>query len=922
LTTFAFNYVSAAQPPTARIVSIDYPTHVLSQSTFPVTVVVDYSDKVGVDVGIWDVHTGDILQSISIALQNTGEIPFTFNLTSPQGTAEWQLLAVARIWWQDAWYQDPLEGSKPVTIRVSSNATVELASQTASSLTFDGVRYSINASTPLTLSAKPGLHSLEVSPLAQSGPGERYVFAGWSDGVDTNPRQIVITGNDNLTAAYRTEYYLSVKSSRGPVSGEGWYPAGSTALLAVVPTSRAFSWFDLVEENYAFSGWSGDSNSTELLTPIIMNGPKNVDTAWILSGVTANLTACANLFLLGSAVLAVWGILCCLRRRRSLSHLHPFGRRLRLVLPLLILVVALIPTSLAHAELPVQSGVSIERIGDASWYYWNNTASDTCLLWLGGGTTNEQILGYYSYEINPYQYESFGTIRFIQDLAKHYCVIALQEGSYASFSPNSNRTIHEEPYQMESTIIGEVRDWIRQQGYAHVFLVGYSTGAQVAAMEVSVRAPQEWISPDGLVLITPRLSEFVSQNAYRIHASLLVLYGESIETPAYVSTGHEFYINAPQNGQYDSHYQLKEFDVVEGTGHEVWTIFNTGAYDTHALRIIVNFIDEVRSLQFTQQEVARIANDAQNPPANADTSLQLTYAAAPNEIWPSDLLRIQVRFSYNFKSATETDIVVLDSMRYRIVNDATFLLNADGYRIAYLDIFLSSNFSEPSFSIIALRNSSSGWQMMGRPLSTSTRIRQDANVTVVSTFPSMTIVFDGSQFNTSENGIIHLETKLGQHTLQIDPVTYLGSVTRIVFVDWGDGSDEASRELNVDNDTVLYLNCRLQYFVNASSPYGQVAGSGWRDADSVATIAVSPPLLNVPGVIFTHWMGDASSNETRSLLTMNSPKTVQADWTPVSEESNEPYTVIWLISTIALFIVTLSWNLKLGKRTKFDQQAD
>ena len=329
--------------------------------------------------------------------------------------------------------------------------------------------------------------------------------------------------------------------------------------FAVVPTSHASTWFGLLIENYKFAGWSGDSNSSATLASVTMNGPKVVEAKWIRSGIRIDPIHIANALFLGSLVLLVRGIYRHSKRRLPRTLHHGFRRWTKPIVIALILIMFLIPIPPTYAQLPAETRRSIVKIGDADWYYWNNTTSDTCLLWLGGGITQERDIGYYSYKINPFQYESFGTIKFMQDLAKYYCVIALEKGSSESFSPNLNRTIFQEPYQMDSRIISDVHDWIRKQGYAHIFLVGYSTGAQVAAMEVSLRAPEEWISPDGLVLITPRLSDFISQKAYRIRASLLVLYGGSVETPAYISTGHQFYDNAPEDGWHDSHYLHKEF---------------------------------------------------------------------------------------------------------------------------------------------------------------------------------------------------------------------------------------------------------------------------------------------------------------------------------------------------------------------------
>jgi len=85
--TLQLGYVNAS-PPIAKIISLNYPHHVLSATVFPLTVVVDYSDKVGVDIGIWDAERGVVVQSISIPLRDVGPMTFTFNLTAPNETTE------------------------------------------------------------------------------------------------------------------------------------------------------------------------------------------------------------------------------------------------------------------------------------------------------------------------------------------------------------------------------------------------------------------------------------------------------------------------------------------------------------------------------------------------------------------------------------------------------------------------------------------------------------------------------------------------------------------------------------------------------------------------------------------------------------------------------------------------------------------
>ena len=174
----------------------------------------------------------------------------------------------------------------------------------------------------------------------------------------------------------------------------------------------------------------------------------------------------------------------------------------------------------------------------------------------------------------------------------------------------------------------------------------------------------------------------------------------------------------------------------------------------------------------------------------------------------------------------------------------------------------------------------------------------------------MSIVFDGTQFRTAGNGLLRIETKPGTHVVQVEPVTYLNSVTRTIFMGWEDGSTQTIRQVTIDNDTSLFANYRKQYLVNATSAYGQAEGSGWYDENATAAISVKP-MMNAPGVLFAHWTGDTSSNEPRNLLTVNSQKTVRAAWNPTSSNDLTEFdTLVWLSASLVLFAVTFAWNIK------------
>ena len=76
----------------------------------------------------------------------------------------------------------------------------------------------------------------------------------------------------------------------------------------------------------------------------------------------------------------------------------------------------------------------------------------------------------------------------------------------------------------------------------------------------------------------------------------MFLYGENL--PDYQATGQQFYDSAPSEGWHSTYYFHKEFHVLEDVGHEVWTIRQTGEYDSTAFNLVTSFIEESKALQY------------------------------------------------------------------------------------------------------------------------------------------------------------------------------------------------------------------------------------------------------------------------------------------------------------------------------------
>ena len=97
-------------------------------------------------------------------------------------------------------------------------------------------------------------------------PNSGYVFSGWSDGNNNNPRNLTVSANTTLTATFTAIPSYAVSISAGSngsvsvngVSGDysGTVLSGTTLTLVATPNT-----------NYQFNGWSdGNNNATRTIT--------------------------------------------------------------------------------------------------------------------------------------------------------------------------------------------------------------------------------------------------------------------------------------------------------------------------------------------------------------------------------------------------------------------------------------------------------------------------------------------------------------------------------------------------------------------------------------------------------------------------------------------------------------------------------
>jgi len=891
LASGAIPRVHADMPP-ARIVAVIFPGTVRTAELFTVTVRVAYSTRFGmIDVGVWDLETGKVVQSLisNATLSGAGESNYSFSLKAPLIVGRWDLAAMTRVWLQDAWFLDK-EGRFDFSVLVTNSAFLTVnALQPNSIITLDGRSLIANRSmlsVPLALSS---IHSLGVSQVFDQGSGSRLIFAGWSDGCVSNPRTLVITENLTIAPIYWTQYHLTVSSMIGAVVGEGWYREGEAASFGIpAVTYRSLSFFDLLTDSYQFTAWSGDTASNSSTSTILMDSPKTVSAQWTRTATYLNLNGVGLIFTVASIILAIELVVA---KGRGTGRKKKRTLRAVTIFSLILLPIAA-PTILpVFAQMPVPLDATVVSVGDASWYYWNQPASDTCILWLGGGLEYAQG----GFLINPFEYESFGTIRFLQDLTRYYCVVALEKGPLAS-PKVANRTIYQELIQSQFSVARQVHQWINAQGYKHVFIIGYSVGTD-AATSIVIGDPKGWTGSDGLILITALLPPTVINAARDLKTNLMLIYGHA---PTFEETGLQFYQNAPSEGWHGSAYLHKEFHVLDQMGHEVWSPLKDNSYSPIALGITVDFIERSKSLQIRQIAVSEVL---------ANSTYELTNIGLPLRIFWGDPFIINATLISKSKLNEVVMLVAYDFLTNQILG-ASQLVTDSSSSIVRLTMPSIVNMSQVSFWLLVLQQQRGEWQAASNAYPVSVSATNQITLQIKGLIPNSNLVFDGVEHTVPRTGQLRILTSRGSHTIEVQQ-TVVQNATRYIFLQWSDSNSSALRLLQLDEDSSLSTMYREQYFVSVQSPLGTAVGSGWYEANSTVEPSVQPVESSQPPSTFRHWTNGYASFGIGAPIQVISPMTIQAVW--IEDESSVSFdslTLAWVASSILMFSLLVILNLR------------
>lgn len=114
------------------------------------------------------------------------------------------------------------------------------------------------------------------------------------------------------------------------------------------------------------------------------------------------------------------------------------------------------------------------------------------------------------------------------------------------------------------------------------------------------------------------------------------------------------------------------------------------------------------------------------------------------------------------------------------------------------------------------------------------------------------------------------------------------------FVQWSDGIKESTRTTNIIDDEKFTAVYSAKYLVTVASEMGSATGGGYYPEGQTATISISPTSTRnfLTESTFGGWTGDIKADSSSIQLSVDSPKTVKAEW-------QDNYMLVFILAGIA-----------------------
>jgi len=562
------------------------------------------------------------------------------------------------------------------------------------------------------------------------------------------------------------------------------------------------------------------------------------------------------------------------------------------IILIIILSITLAPAFTYADETPHKTA-SIEQIAGYNWYHWPNPETDACIIWLGGGKTTPTYV-----TVNPYNLESLNTMRFIEDLAEHYGMLALSKG--------------EIQYAVDSRLVSETCRWIKEYGYKYVFVVGYSTGGMALAYELTFPGDYE-SGPDAGVIMSSMLDwqEMVerhktargidlytsAQNSGRVQRSVLLMYGEKAW---FWGQGEKFYKNLPEEGWMNDYYFQKEWRLMPGVEHEVFTLEDDGSYDSKPVAIIVNFFERVRASSLnTENLIQKILSVSNYGSSNNQQTIQVLY---PSKIRSYRIFQINLTTPSTEVNPTWIAIFDLDSNSFQKMMETNLMIKNQHS----INGVSATNQSIRNL-IIALIGYKEDLQLLGISKTMEINVEHKPLLKIMTEIQGLNIKIDETAFQTDEAEKIQVHLEAGNHTIEVPKIVSISDVERLNLVSIDNKINNNSMEVYLEKDREITVRYQTQYQLSLLSEYGTISGGGWHDENSTAKITLDvnlgEPVQGGLGILeFDGWSDNLESKNLNHEVYMNEPKKIEARWTFKTTDSP-----IWIFAFASAIISVITF---------------
>ncbi len=209
----------------------------------------------------------------------------------------------------------------------------------------------------------------------------------------------------------------------------------------------------------------------------------------------------------------------------------------------------------------------------------------------------------------------------------------------------------------------------------------------------------------------------------------------------------------------------------------------------------------------------------------------------------------------------------------------------------------------------------------------SIKVAKNANMQIDLGVGGVQFTVSNMPEKTSPEGSMVITLPVGDsYTISLPQSVELGNSTRVVFQRWNDGDNHTQRSVLLDGDVNLAGSYRTQYQLHVASILPNYSYTKWVDAGANVTLqAVSTASMGWSlGPLnlmynFTGWSGDVNSQSLEIRFTMNSPKTVNANYSLDYRPLTLP--TIFLAGILGTIILALL-RRKMGSGAHHEPEAE